>query len=531
MRVVRRLLHHPLTWIVVVLLVSAIARARPGGGSSFSGGSHGGGGSSSGDDFIIDCIFLLLQLCVEYPKVGLPILGTIIVVGVLAWAIKTDGGRAVVGVVFIIGTIVVCIVWPPIGLSLAGAGVLGGAIFAIFHSVKKKPPEWSTTLEAPARSAVRSASPRNQLEKLRERDPDFSLVVFEDFFDALYTELQHARKNDLDRYAAWLSPKAREALTPAAVEDVIVGAMRIVDVSVADRVDVEIDFEANYTSDGHACYVRDRWGVSRKATAKSKPPDKARIFECPNCGAALESVRGGTCTYCKQQVATGDFDWRVERIINLDRESRGPILTEQAPEVGTDSPTIVDANLETRKSALTQKDPAFSDEALGKRIRLTFETMQVAWSSLEWLKARPYLSDRLFQAQLYWIEAYRTGKLRNLNDDTRIERIELVRVTSDKWFDGVTVRLYASGFDYTVDEKGALVCGSKSSRRRYSEYWTLIRGAQVRGAPRAEPVCPNCGASTLVNMAGNCEHCKARLTLGEFDWVLSRIEQDEVYGA
>jgi hypothetical protein len=31
-------------------------------------------------------------------------------------------------------------------------------------------------------------------------------------------------------------------------------------------------------------------------------------------------------------------------------------------------------------------------------------------------------------------------------------------------------------------------------------------------------------------MAGNCSHCKARVTLGEFDWVLSRIEQDEVYG-
>jgi hypothetical protein len=30
-------------------------------------------------------------------------------------------------------------------------------------------------------------------------------------------------------------------------------------------------------------------------------------------------------------------------------------------------------------------------------------------------------------------------------------------------------------------------------------------------------------------MAGSCEHCNAKVTSGEFDWVLSRIEQDEAY--
>jgi hypothetical protein len=30
-------------------------------------------------------------------------------------------------------------------------------------------------------------------------------------------------------------------------------------------------------------------------------------------------------------------------------------------------------------------------------------------------------------------------------------------------------------------------------------------------------------------MAGACEYCGAHLTRGEFDWVLSKIEQDEAY--
>jgi len=28
---------------------------------------------------------------------------------------------------------------------------------------------------------------------------------------------------------------------------------------------------------------------------------------------------------------------------------------------------------------------------------------------------------------------------------------------------------------------------------------------------------------------GTCTYCQAKVTTGEFDWVLSRIEQDEVY--
>ena len=41
--------------------------------------------------------------------------------------------------------------------------------------------------------------------------------------------------------------------------------------------------------------------------------------------------------------------------------------------------------------------------------------------------------------------------------------------------------------------------------------------------------CPNCGAPLAISMAGNCEYCSANVTSGEFDWVLSRIEQDEAY--
>jgi predicted lipid-binding transport protein (Tim44 family) len=530
------------TWLplLVVLGWAAAAWARPGGGSSFSGGSGGRGGGGGDDSFVLDLIFLVIELLVDYPQVGVPLIAAILLTWLVWRAWQSDAGRVMLGVAVVGGIIALIVFVPAVGLGVAGVAVVGVGVAALTGSLRKKPAEWSTAVEAaPTGAATRVRSPRRRMEVLRAADPDFSIVVLEDFLDALYVETQHARGGGgLERLSPWLKPEARVVLASdlSAVKDVIVGALHIESFSGdQERAHLEVEFEANLTevarSGGeHSYYVRDRWTFSRRAGARSRAPDKARIFVCPNCGAPLESVSGGACTYCKQQVDTGDLDWIVERAVNLSRESRGPILTEQAPERGTDLPTVIDADLESARAALAEKDPAFSQAALAKRIRLVFETLQVAWSTREWLKARPYLSDRLFQSQLYWIEAYKRAKLRNLNEQTVITRIELARVTSDKHFDGITVRLYAQGLDYTVDDDGKLVCGSRSEPRKYSEYWTLIRGANVRGAPRVEPVCPSCGAPLDVNMAGNCSHCKARVTLGEFDWVLSRIEQDEVYG-
>jgi hypothetical protein len=111
-----------------------------------------------------------------------------------------------------------------------------------------------------------------------------------------------------------------------------------------------------------------------------------------------------------------------------------------------------------------------------------------------------------------------------------IERTERVKIVLDRHFDAITVRVWASGLDYTVSTRtGARVSGSQTQPRAYSEYWTLIRSAGVSGAPRSAASCPSCGSPLQVSMAGNCEHCGSHLTRGEFDWVLSKIEQDDVY--
>jgi len=111
-----------------------------------------------------------------------------------------------------------------------------------------------------------------------------------------------------------------------------------------------------------------------------------------------------------------------------------------------------------------------------------------------------------------------------------ITRITLAKVVRDQHFDALTFRFWGTGRDTTVrQDNGQVVGGNPHADRAYSEYWTLIRGAGVRGAPTTDATCPNCGAPLSTNMAGDCEHCGAKITRGDFDWVLSKIEQDDSY--
>jgi uncharacterized Zn finger protein (UPF0148 family) len=438
--------------------------------------------------------------------------------------------------------------------------MLMGIIFlvVIVQHQKKKEGDWSTSAPPPDRNRMRdrATSAREMLTRLRTVgptgaggrpvpfDPDFSLVPFEDFLYALYAKAHEARGGGrLDTLAAYLSAPARQSLRvlgePARVEAVVVGAMQYLHTDLvtpySTRVSVQLRFEANYTETSargtqQSYYVAEEWTLSRATAVKSRAPDQARVFKCPNCGAPLEGMRGNTCSYCEQKVDTGEFDWVVERIELVERKQRGPQLGGDTPEEGTDWPTVKQPKVDDRMRQLLAQDPELSWDALNQRLGLIFQELQVAWSNRRWERARPYVSDSIFQTQLYWMETYKREGLRNVTENARITCVELARVVSDKYYHAITVRVFATGLDYTVrDSDGQVVGGSRTRERKYSEYWTLIRGRNTKGKPSADKHCPSCGAPLSINMAGNCTHCSAKVTSGEFDWVLSRIEQDESY--
>jgi Tim44-like domain len=299
-------------------------------------------------------------------------------------------------------------------------------------------------------------------------------------------------------------------------------------------IQVVLEIEANFVElskngQQHRFYVVDQMVLTRSHTAKSRPFSRAHKLDCPNCGAPLESMRGSACSYCRQNVGLGRFDWMIASLSNQTREARGPLLTSDVAETGTDLPTIADSAAPARFQELQQRDPSLTWQSLTARMAHVFGALQVAWSGRDPLQIRPYVSDNLFQTMLYWIDLYVASRCRNVTENARILRIDLANVTSDKHYDAITVRMFATSIDYTIGDDGKLWSGSRSRPRQYSEYWTWIRGTARRGQSRGDVNCPNCGAALRIGMAGTCEYCRVKVTAGEFDWVLSRIEQDDSY--
>ena len=131
----------------------------------------------------------------------------------------------------------------------------------------------------------------------------------------------------------------------------------------------------------------------------------------------------------------------------------------------------------------------------------------------------------------YWIEAYKRQGLRNVLDNCRITKMQPVKILRDAFYDSITLRIGAEGNDYTVEEAtNKVVTGSRTKLRQWTEYWTFVRFRNaVPSKAGANLNCPNCGAPLKVSATGICEYCHGKITSGEFDWVLSKIEQDESY--
>jgi hypothetical protein len=500
----------------VLLAIPLEGLARVGGGGSYSGGGGGGHSGGGGDGgAIIGIVRMLVWLTVEYPAVGVPVDVVVVVFVVYRFAKRaSSSSESFSSTPVDVSTAAMAF---PLGLDSAGA---------------------------------RPESLFREFAQLRKFDPNFSEIVFTDFCYALYGKAHDARghgANALDQFSPYLSEAARKSLlqrNPKGLKEVkgiIIGGMRIADMGGLETptVNITLFFETNYTevvsTNGDrpaemSYYVRERWHLERKRDVLSPPPAQATALHCPKCGAPLQKDTVGACAFCGTKIESGEFQWYVRGIALLSTEAKGPLLTSDVPEVGTDLPSVVQPGFRDIRIEFEKNNPTFSWGEFQARARLIFDELQTAWSTLNWERARPHETDNLFQMHQYWIDAYKRQHLRNALDQSRITALQPVKIQEDAFYNSITLRIGAQGFDYTVDERGNLVSGSKSKLRSWSEYWTFIRSRKAKPMPaNANLNCPNCGAPLRVNNAGVCEFCGGRITSGEFDWVLSRIEQDESY--
>ena len=500
----RRALIRILPWavglaVLCALLVGDEAAARVGGGQSFGGGSSSGGGGRSGGGGDGDLIWFLIWLCLEHPAIGVPV--TLVVIGVVV--VKQIANRG------------------------------GGARRWASHQPARRPPQ--------ARRARRSSR-----QHLREADPNFSEPLFLDYAQLVYARAQTLRPHDarpegLVAAPAWRQLRKRSSGLEA-VEGVIFGATRVADIDLGGQwITLRVAFTTNLTEvrggQRRQLLLDERWTFRRAADALSPGPERMRSLGCASCGSTLEPKTDGQCPNCGQLRTGGQLQWEVvsTELRSSQALSRPDLHLGGGVEPGTRAPTVKHPQLPSRRRAFQARHPDFDWSGFKARVVHIFGELQQAWSTQRWERARPYETDPLFQVHRFWMERYARFGLANRIDDVEVLKMELADVDLDAWLETMTVRVWARMRDWTEETAtGRVVGGSKSEPRAFSEYWTFIRaiGAEDRGSgPRDGRHCPSCGAPLdKVGAAGVCGYCDTKITGGDYDWVLSRIEQDETYG-
>jgi hypothetical protein len=463
--------------LALALLLSAPALARLGGGQSYSGGggSHSGGSGGGGGGGGLDLLWLLFQFAMDYPTVGIPLI--LILAGVFLFYLFTQTQTS------------------------------------SYDSSR----DWSSQVGP-------SSRPVAVLGQVVAADPNFSRPVFIDFLGLLYTRL---RTGDTASIKGYLAPDIQAAIPSQLV---IIGAIRIAQVSFSgDTTILTVDIESNLQRSGQTLYCTERWELRRKTGVLSKAPDQVEKLACPSCGNPGEIGADGKCPYCNQIVNTGRFDWLVFNVHILSQIQAVTIeLSSDGQEVGTELPTLKSPMLSLQMKSLGARDPSFQWKEFEVRVRVVFENLQQAWSDRNLEQLRPYETDALFNTHRYWIEAYQKQHMVNRLTDVVVSQVEPVRVEPDAFYEAITVRVWASMKDSTVRESDPV---KDTVTRKFSEYWTFIRriGAHKSGEYGLDR-CPSCGAPLdKIGMTGICGYCGSKVTRGDFDWVLSLIEQDEAY--
>lgn len=181
-------------------------------------------------------------------------------------------------------------------------------------------------------------------------------------------------------------------------------------------------------------------------------------------------------------------------------------------------------------AAIQAHDPQFNENDFLADANRAFFTIQQAWTERKPDLSRQVMSDGIWQQHKFQIDQYLSGNKQNVLDNLAIQNSVVVAASSDDAFDTVVVRFFASCADYDIDlsdDKRKVLRGS-TEISDWAEDWIFNRSSKAVTKPDGGTLrkkCPNCGAPLDLDLAGTCRYCQAPVMSGEFDWVLSRIEQ------
>lgn len=176
-------------------------------------------------------------------------------------------------------------------------------------------------------------------------------------------------------------------------------------------------------------------------------------------------------------------------------------------------------------------NPGFSEQGFSQKVSTAFLAIQDAWMNKNLGKVRKWISDGVYQRFTVQFTMMNMLEQTNMLSNINIRQIRIESATQEGAYSIVTASVYFSMDDNFICNKDSRF-NEKFIGDTATEYWTFIKKSGVTEKDLySSNNCPNCGYP-LKNDAGQvskCGSCGTVTYLGDYDWVLCEITQEEDY--
>jgi predicted lipid-binding transport protein (Tim44 family) len=256
------------------------------------------------------------------------------------------------------------------------------------------------------------------------------------------------------------------------------------------------------------------WSFIRKRGASGK--DIYESDKCPNCGAPLPKDMGELCKcrYCNAMINSGEFDWVLAEITQLEDYRRDGVSSEKSP------------SLKAKVAELAAVYGDFSVQLAEDKASNAYMQMMTARAMHDPALMRRFVTDELFR-QL----APQYEKNREIFNRLFLNRVTLIGAEK---MDGKNRLTFA----ITCSYQRAMFTGNSvqlvdPNIVQREEIMILTRDASA-GAGKGsiyQHTCPFCGGPVKDTLDIRCSYCGSTLNSTANDWVVSALMSREVFMA
>jgi predicted lipid-binding transport protein (Tim44 family) len=146
-----------------------------------------------------------------------------------------------------------------------------------------------------------------------------------------------------------------------------------------------------------------------------------------------------------------------------------------APYLDQQQPAEV-RDLETGLRQIKSVDPLFGEDKFKDQAMDYFFKIQGAWADRDMSTVKHLLTGEMFGILQEDADKMRQEGQFNKLENIAVREVNITEAWQESGQDYLTVRIYATLLDYTINEKtGGILSGSKTEPTKFEEYWTFTR--------------------------------------------------------